>query len=105
MKLALIGLLLTQLMQGPRYQEGWQVVVTYHEAEVQMGGTIVWKQLQWDRPGLMLDLSAARATAEACGRNGFWLHQNAGTGPGDPEDFVPPGAIHRVALVYTYVEP
>jgi len=83
--------------------EGWDVVVTYHFAEVQVGGGILWKQAQHHEPALSSDYGASRILAANYAKNGLWLDPNSGGEPSPPQRYLPAAAIHEVDLVYIYI--
>lgn len=83
--------------------EGWDVVVTYHWADVQIGGEISWKQAQHHEAMLSPDYYASRTLAQNYAKNGFWLSPSSGGNPTPPQHYLPAAAIHDVALVYVFV--
>lgn len=99
---ALLGLGSGAGAQSGTPQEGWNVLVTYHYADIVASGVIVWKQAQHSEATLSQDYYGMRAKAKAYAKDGLWLNQGNGN-PGPPESYLPPGAIHAVDLVYTYI--
>lgn len=83
--------------------EGWDVMVTYHYAEVQIGGGILWKQAQHHEATLSSDYFASRTLAQNYAKNGLWLDPSSGGSPTPPQHYLPAGAIHDVALIYVYI--